>query len=134
MRTQQQRRLRWTAARTALSLAAASIAAACSTPGARHPAPTEVRDTGGFTITERARIGGDARADFDRAMLLLEQESFESAIPLLVEVTKAAPDATAAHLDLAMAYARVNDLEHAEASLKRALELNPRHPVAYNEL
>jgi Flp pilus assembly protein TadD len=28
----------------------------------------------------------------------------------------------------------VNDLERAEASIKRALELNPRHPVANNEL
>jgi tetratricopeptide (TPR) repeat protein len=33
-----------------------------------------------------------------------------------------------------MAYAHIGDLDHAEASLKRALELNPNHPAAYNEL
>jgi Flp pilus assembly protein TadD len=33
-----------------------------------------------------------------------------------------------------MAYARTGDLDHAEASLRKALELNPRHPAAYNEL
>jgi Flp pilus assembly protein TadD len=39
-----------------------------------------------------------------------------------------------AHIDLGIAYGRVGDLERAEASLERALELAPRHPVAHNEL
>jgi Flp pilus assembly protein TadD len=65
---------------------------------------------------------------------LLEQEQYESGIALLLAVTEAAPDVTAAHIDLGIAYGRVNDLERAEASIKRALELNPRHPVAHNEL
>ena len=41
---------------------------------------------------------------------------------------------TSAHIDLAIAYSRIDDLERAEASIKKALELNPRHPVAHNEL
>ena len=49
-------------------------------------------------------------------------------------VVSAAPDATSAHIDLAIAYRETNDLERAEASLKKALELNSRHPVALNEL
>jgi Flp pilus assembly protein TadD len=121
-------------ARGACALALASLAGACSTPGAKRPAATEVRDAGGFTITEEVRAGGDERADFERALRLLEQERYESAIALLVAVTESAPDATAAHIDLAMAYGRTNDLQRAEESLRRALELNPHHPVAWNEL
>jgi lipoprotein NlpI len=33
-----------------------------------------------------------------------------------------------------MAYERTGDLDRAEASLRRAIELSPKHPAAYNEL
>ena len=134
MRTISRRPIREKIARGALVLGAAWIASACAAAGAKRPAPTELRDPGGFTIREELRIGGDARADFERALGLLEAGRWEDAIALLVKVTEAAPQATAAHIDLGMAYGRVNDLPRAEASLKRALELNPRHPVAHNEL
>jgi Flp pilus assembly protein TadD len=37
-------------------------------------------------------------------------------------------------IDLGIAYGRSGDLDNGIASLERAVELNPRHPVAYNEL
>jgi tetratricopeptide (TPR) repeat protein len=116
------------------SVLAAACLCACTTFGAAHPAPIEVREGGGFTITERVRVGSAARSDFEQALRLLEQEQYGDAITLLVKVTEAAPRATAAHIDLGMAYARAGQLEQAEASLQKALALNPRHPVAHNEL
>lgn len=123
------------AARCALAVAAALLVAACSTPGAKKgPAPVEVRDASGFTITEKVRLSAEQRGDFERAVRLLEQERYGESIPVLTKVTEAAPQATAAHIDLGIAYARTGDLAHAEASLKKALERSPRHPVALNEL
>ena len=113
---------------------AASIVSACTTSGATRPAPIAVHDASGFTITEKVRVGGEVRGDFERAVHLLDQKQNESAIALLVKVTEAAPQLTSAHIDLGIAYGRVSDLERAENSLKRALELSPRHPVAHNEL
>ena len=46
----------------------------------------------------------------------------------------AAPEATAAHIDLGIAHRLAGDYESAEKSLLRALELNTRHPVAHNEI
>ena len=74
------------------------------------------------------------RSDFERALRLLAEEQYESGIALLEAVTEAAPQLTAAQIDLGIAYRRVGDLERAEASLEAALDLNPRHPVAHNEL
>ena len=120
--------------RRAPVLAAALLGLGCSSVGATRPAAIAVRDARGFTITEKVRVSAAVRADFERAVGLMHQERYDGAIPLLVEVTEAAPDVTAPHIDLAIAYGRVNDLERAQASIKRALELDPRHPVAHNEL
>lgn len=131
--------------RSALWLAAAMMVAACSTPAtndkpkqkARQMQPARVdiqQDATGFTIMEDVRVSADVRAGYDNAVRLLEQEQYEQGIASLLRVTESAPDVTAVHIDLGIAYARSGDLDRAEASLKKALELNPRHPIAYNEL
>jgi Flp pilus assembly protein TadD len=114
----------------ALLLIAAVGLCACSTTTSR----TELRDDGGFTITEQVTATPDVRADFESALRFLELGQYESGIPLLVRVAEAAPDLIAAHIDLGIAYGQTNDLARAEASLERALALNRRHPVAHNEL
>lgn len=119
-------------ARGAWLLAAALALSACSTSSSTSQ--TELLDEGGFAITERVRAGAEVRADFERALRLLEQKQHAAGIALLLEVTEAAPELTAAHIDLALAYSEVNELERAEASLERALKLSPRHPVVHNEL
>jgi len=116
-----------------LLLAAAALCAACAGPATR-PAPVEVADASGFTITETVRANGAARSQFESARQSLEAKQYAPAIAQLVEVTKAAPDATAAWVNLGIAYRESNDLERSEASLAKALALNARHPVALNEL
>jgi tetratricopeptide (TPR) repeat protein len=100
------------------------------------PAPrVEVQQNeGGFTIVEEVRVGNEIHADYDNAMRFFEQKQYQQGIASLVKVTEAAPNVTAAHIDLGIAYARTGDLDRAAASLTRALELNPRHPIAHNEL
>lgn len=113
-----------------------TLAACASTAPVPKQAPIAQlqREEGGFAIVEEGRIAAEARSDYDSATRMLEAKQYGPAIELLLKVTQSAPEATAAHVDLGMAYSRSGELDKAEASLKRALELNPSHPVAYNEL
>jgi tetratricopeptide (TPR) repeat protein len=141
-----------------VALAAVLLAGCASTPGKATTEPLEerpdaanaqvdkapdktpvakaqiVKDPGGFAITQPVDVPADVRADYGKAVRMLKEEKYEPGIALLLKVTERAPEVTAAHIDLGMAYALVDDLDHAEASLRRALELNPKHPAAWNEL
>lgn len=128
-----------------VALSAGLLLAACSSTQPRtaqkaatkavQPARVDIQqDATGFTILEDVRVSADVRAEYERAVRLLESEQYEQGIASLVRVTESAPNVTAAHIDLGIGYARAGDLDKAEASLKQALQLNPRHPIAYNEL
>jgi Flp pilus assembly protein TadD len=121
----------------AATLLAALVAAVCATPAMaekRAPRVEIQQDATGFTVTQDVRVGGDVRADYDNALRLLAQQQYAEGIALLVKVTERAPTAIAPHIDLGIAYSRSGDLDRAEASLKKALEINPDHPIANNEL
>jgi Tfp pilus assembly protein PilF len=111
-----------------------ALVAGCTGSATKPNARFDLHDDSGFSITEDVRVGSDVRTDYEVALRHLEAERYEQGIALLVRVTERAPNVTASHIDLGIAYSRTGDLERAAASLEQALSLNPRHPVAHNEL
>lgn len=124
--------------RAVLILCTTSLLAACNTTPSKSTAATQARietiDSVGFTITEDSRISGDVRSDYDRALDLLGRGKQVEGIALLETVADQSPELSAPRIDLAIAYHNQGDLESAETHLKRALEVNPKHPIALNEL
>jgi Flp pilus assembly protein TadD len=96
--------------------------------------PVTTQGENGFTITERVNVSTSVRSKFKNAMRVLGEKQYDRGIALLTDATEAAPNVTSLHIDLGIAYNQVGDHERAEESIKRALELNPLHPVAHNEL
>jgi tetratricopeptide (TPR) repeat protein len=128
-------------------LLAAMFVSACSTapdgnkpvakqaaPAAQAPRVDIQQDPTGFTILEDVRVSAEIRAEYESAVRTLELQQYPQGIASLVHVTESAPNVTAAHIDLGIAYARSGELDKAEQSFNQALRLNPRHPIAYNEL
>ncbi len=125
------------ARRAALVFAAAVALTGCSTTprAAKVPAgPQFQQDESGFTVLEDVHVAPETRADYDNAVHMLEQKQYDQGIALLLKVAQSSPEVSAPQVDLGIAYSRSGELDKAEASLKRALEINARQPVAYNEL
>jgi tetratricopeptide (TPR) repeat protein len=85
-------------------------------------------------ITQGVGVTDEMRANYESAVGMLKDERYEPGIALLLKLTEKMPALTAAHIDLGIAYARTGDLDRAEASLNKALQSDPKQPVAYNEL
>jgi len=132
-------RLTYQVINSVLLIVAITMLAACNTtpskPGsASTPVQIQVEESVGFTLIEDARVKGDVRVDYDRALELLARGNSTEGISLLETVAAAAPGLSAPRISLAIAHHRLGDLEQAEQHLLQALSINPDHPIALNEL
>jgi len=117
------------------ALLAGLVPAALAKRDASGPADVEVtQEPGGFVISQDLDVSGAVRDEYERALQHLQRGQNEQGIELLLKVTEALPGAIAPHVDLGIAYGRTGAEDLAEASLKRALALDPGHPIVNNEL
>jgi len=110
------------------------VAGCATTEKPRAKAQIEVQEAIGFTIVESAEVGDEVRAGYGEAMFALEQGHSEQGIDMLEALAEQAPELSAPRIDLGIANHQAGNLEAAERYLLEAIELNPDHPVAHNEL
>jgi tetratricopeptide (TPR) repeat protein len=92
-------------------------------------------DTSGvIEITQNIGVDPEIKEEFDTAIALLNDEKYPEAIRLLKGITGKTSNFTAPYINLGIAYARTGEMDKAEETLKKALEINAQHPVVNNEL
>ena len=87
----------------------------------------------GIYFVENESVDAEVRKEFSAAVKLLREEHYEAAIEVLEKVIKASHNNSAPYINIAIAYWRIDKPELAEENFKKALEINPEHPVALNE-
>jgi Flp pilus assembly protein TadD len=134
LNTKQTRSWRFQTRNFGLTAVLTLLAGCAASPHKPPPAKIEIQDDVGFTITEEAGVSGATRERFQAAHSLLAQQQNAEAIELLKKLVSDEPLLSAPRIDLAIAYQEIAELALAEEQLTLALEQNPRHPVALNEL
>jgi tetratricopeptide (TPR) repeat protein len=125
-----------TAGKAKVELAEPTPAVAAGASPSLPTGPSVVHFTDGregFLITEPPSMDAQLRADFEQASAMIKEAKYDKAIELLERVIAQSPDKTGPHINVAIAYRRINKPEQAEQHLKKALELIPGHPVASSE-
>ncbi len=121
------------------------LMSACATTGANRQAENSACSSADgnqngcelksvIKITQRIGVDPEIREEFNTAISMLNDEKYPEAIRLLKGVTGKTSKFTAPYINLGIAYARTGEMDKAEKSLKQALEINAKHPVANNEL
>ncbi len=101
---------------------------------AGNVAPKKCLPKGVIEISEAGNVNPEVRDEFNRAVVLLNEEKYVDAIRLLKGVVGKTSKFSAPYINLGIAYARTDEYQKAEENLKKALEVNSLHPVASNEL
>ncbi len=118
---------------TLLAAALPLAVAGCTTGLPKAEVRPEGEAAAGAGLGENAKIDAETRADFDAALDLLKSEKYDRGMELLTRVIQRTPRSTAPYINLAIAQQNTGKLDAAEENLKKALAIDPDHPVANNE-
>jgi len=84
--------------------------------------------------TEPVDVDGKSLSLFEDAIAAIDGQRYRDAEVLLTELTAREPALSGPWVNLGMVQSELGNDEAAEASFKRAVELNPNNCAAYNEL
>ncbi len=108
----------------------AVMLAAC---GATSPKKTTFT-TEDIVISEEFGIDTHLVEKFNQATKYINNNKYDAAIELLLEVTSKTDKHSAPYINLGIAYSATGKIRDAEDILLKAVKINPAHPVTNNEL
>jgi tetratricopeptide (TPR) repeat protein len=84
--------------------------------------------------TSYVDVDSDVELDFKKAIVLMQEEHYAQAVPVLESVIEREKRLPAPYVNIAIAYNKLGNTQKAEENLISALKLDIGHPVANNEL
>lgn len=87
-----------------------------------------------FVIRDDVPVRAEVKADFEKAVKLLQEKDYERGIRLLNRVAERSEKSIAPYINLGIAYRITGEMKLAENSLNKALAINSIHPSANNEM
>jgi tetratricopeptide (TPR) repeat protein len=84
--------------------------------------------------TSYVDVDPDVELDFKNAIVLMQEEKYAQAVPVLKSVIERENRLTAPYINIAIAYNKMGDTRAAEENLISALKIDIGQPVANNEL
>jgi tetratricopeptide (TPR) repeat protein len=114
-------------------IALALLAAGCAAPGEPRP-DTQAPAARRAPAVAEAPVSPELQRDYDRALGAMRNGNDKDAERMLLALTRKAPDLSGPYANLGLLYRRVGRNAEAIAALERAIAINPRRAVYYNEL
>ena len=110
------------------------LLAGCGGSASKKPAPAPAAETGAATTAGATQVDPQAVKAFDKAQTALMNGNRKKAEELFLAMTRDYPDVPGAFANLGFLLSMKDDQENAVIALKRAIELDPNNPEAYNLL
>ncbi len=104
----------------------------CAGGGVKQPVVLDVNSMSHKTT--QLKIDSDVELNFKNAIVLMQQQQYAQAVPVLKAVIAEEKRLPAPFVNIAIAHNKLGDTEAAEKNLISALKLDIGHPVANNEL
>ena len=109
-------------------------AAPSAAPEATAKAPAKDQEVDKRLAEAAAKVNGEAKADFERALAAMKSGENSKAEALLRKVSTKHPDLSGPYVNLGLIKFGAGDIDDAEKYFKQALEVNPRSAISYNHL
>ncbi|TGK55184.1 tetratricopeptide repeat protein [Leptospira wolffii] len=86
-----------------------------------------------FSFASELSAKEEKESPLDKARHFVEKEDFKSALKILLEYEKTAPEDDLLFYRIGLCYFRLGEDKNAQTYLKKAIQLNPNHPI-YHDL
>ena len=107
---------------------------ACSGVPVSKPEPaTEKTAKTAVPVAGKFKVSASVQKDYDTALEYMRAQRYPEAINLLKKVAQKDSRLSGPWVNMGIAYRTLGELDKADEAIKKAIQINPKNPYAYNQ-